>query len=557
MRRTRWVSVEACLIVLLSGITVLLSIARYFVGPKPFLGVWDDALMLPRYAHFFLLTGKMEWNPGGQPVYGLTSPYFFLAIVSPVAKFLSHNPLAIPMIASMISGCLFFIALAFTLRFLLPGSVLFRYVAIAVIALSFARNATDISIHFESGMDTFFAMFYFTVFIALARWHAIAPRWISALAAGVWGGLAFGARPDLLAFTMLVPLAWLVLGQSRRIRLLGAAMLAAGVAVLALELSLAAIYFHSPLPLPFYAKSLQLYPGLTTFRYTGLVHFTGFVLSYWFLFVVILLDVAVDVRAWWRETSPLIKALAAGVIIHMGYFLVGVTQIMPAAHRFYYPALPAVVFLAACAIVRLLNRLPEAALPSLFEWRRPYRYAAFAAVLVILPPPHPGDLDVFGALLHHQTPSFNLTEEYRAYLPNYWFGLDRFSALPSDLTMATTEIGHVGAMNLDKTVVDLAGLNEPLFAHHRFSAAVLFAHYHPDLIYMPHPDYRAMNESLAGDPTFRRDYELFPARSIGVDWMGVALSRSSPHYAEMRRIVSQVCAEHRNDVPCALDSHPL
>ncbi len=551
MNGSRWVSKEAFLILALSAITIFLSIAHYFVGPKPFLGVWDDALMLSRYAHYLSATGRMEWNPGGQPTYGLTSPYYFLSVVMPVAAFVTHNPLVIPMLASVISGLLFFAAMALTLRFLLPGPVIFRHVAMALAAIALARNATDISIHFMSGMDTFFAMLYFTIFIALARWHSLSLTWASAVLAGFWGGLAFGARPDLLAFTMLVPLVWVLLGADRRQKRLGALMLFTALLVLIAELGIAQMYFHSPLPLPFYAKSLQLYPGLTGFRYTGLVHFVGFVASYWLLFLLIVLDIVVDVRGWWRDASPLIKGLTAGVAIHMGYFLVGVTQIMPSAHRFYYPALPAILFLAGCATVRLLERAPATWMSALSGLARPYRYAAFAGAFLILPPPHPGELDVFAALAHRNFPSFDLTQEYLAYLPNYWFGLDRFSTLPSDLSMATTEIGHVGAMNLDKTVVDIAGLNDPLFAHHRFSADAFFLHYHPDLIYMPHPGYQAMNASLESNATFQRDYEWLRADQIGVEWMGIALNRGSKHYKEMREIALEVCAEHRG-TPCNL-----
>ncbi len=550
MNGSRWVSRLAFLIIASAAVSVFVDTARHFAGPQPFLGVWEDSLMLSRYAHNLATSGQMIWNPGGPPTYGLTSPYYFLSTVVPVAAFVTSKPLAIPMVASLISGLLFFVVMAITLRRLLPGPVVFRHIAMALVAIAMARSATDVATNLISGMDTCFAMLYFSIYIALLRWHSSSLTWLSATLAGFWGGLAFGARPDLLVWTMLVPLAWVLLG-SRRQKSLGFGMLLVSVLVLALEIGVASVYFHSPLPLPFYAKSLQLYPGLNDYRYTGLLHIVQFLFSYWLLFVLIVLDVLVDARGWWRETSPLVKGLAAGTVVHMSYFLVGVTQIMPAAHRFYYPALPAIIFLAGCATVRLLERVPERWVVAVSQSPAPYRYAAFAIAILVLPPPPPNELSVFGALAHHNFASFDLVQECKAYLPNFWFGLDRFSALPSDATMATTEIGHVGAMNLDKTVVDLAGLNDSLFAHHRFSADVFFAHYHPDLIYMPHPGYKAMNVSLEDNPTFQRDYEWIPAAKLGPQWfMGIALSRTSKYYGEMRTIVKSVCADQLTG-PCA------
>ena len=541
----RWLSRAAILIIALSALTLFTSVALYFAGPKPFFGVWEDALMLTRYAHNLIAFGKVEWNPGGQPTYGLTSPYYFLTIVMPVATFVTHNALAIPLASSMISGLLFFVSTALMLRYLLPGRLVFRHLAMALIAISVARNANAFAVHFASGMDTLFALFFFTSYIALARWHALTLTWRSAAVSAVWGGLAFGARPDLLAFTLLIPIAWVLAARDRRANRLGLLQVVVTVLVVALQLRLAAAYFHSPLPLPFYAKSLHLYADLTGFRFTAVQHFFEFVLAYWLLFLVIVLDIAVDARAWWKDSSPLVKGLLAGVLIHMTYFLLGVTQIMPEAQRFYYPELPAIIFLAGCATVRLLGRVPESWLASLSRCPKPYGIAVCAAAVLVVPPFYVGEPMQLGSLLGRHFTSFDLTQEYRAYLSNYWFGLDRFSNLPSNLVMATTEVGHVGAMNLDKTVVDIAGLNDPLFVHQRFSADQFFAHYHPDLIYMPHPGYRAMKSSLETNPTFQRDYQYFPAETLGAETMGVALSRSSPSYEQMRNIVADVCAEKR------------
>ena len=131
---------------------------------------------------------------------------------------------------------------------------------------------------------------------------------------------------------------------------------------------------------------------------------------------------------------------------------------------------------------------------------------------------------------------FTVLDGYRGKWSDYWFRLVEFSALPNDLVIAATEIGHLAALNPEKTVVDLSGLNETEFAHQGFSADFLFQRYRPDLIYMPHPDYRPMLEEITHNPHFTEHYDYFSAHEINVA-MGVALWRESRYYPAMRAIV--------------------
>ena len=536
----RWLSVAAFLVIALAALTIFMNTASYFIGPKVFQGIWEDSLMLVRYAHNLAKYHEMVWNAGGEHAYGLTSPYYFLLVVIPVSKYLTAQALAIPVMSSLICGVLFFIALAFLLFRFLPGPRLYRHLAIAAIAFSLARNSGDLAIHMTSGMDTYFGLLYFTIYIALARWFSLWPTVWSAILTGLFGGLAFGARPDVLAWTVLIPLIWVILVPERKLPVV---MLSATIVVLVVQLAFTTYYFHSPLPLPFYAKSTQMYPGLTGYRGTAIHHFIIFLISYWLLFLLVALDCALNARRWWRDTSPLEKGLLAGIVAHMSYFLFVVTQIMPYAQRFYYPALPALIYLAANAAIRLLGGMPGDWISSLTRVAPPYRWAVIAAAVLVLPP-HVGDLSTFSKFAHRDFATFDLMQEYRVYLETYWFGLDFFSTLPNDFTMATTEVGHVAALNLDKVVVDIAGLNDPLFVRHRFSADVFFQHYHPDLIYMPHPGYRAMKEDMENNSLFKADYDFIPAEKLGIQSMGIAMRRSSKYYPEMRKMVSESCAQH-------------
>ncbi len=526
-----------CLYLAIAGafLTVVLGAADHFVGPQPFFGVWEDSLMLPRYAHNLLTSGLISWNPGGPATYGLTCPYYFLLIVVPVARFVTTNPIGMAVASSSLSGVLFFITLALVLPRVLPGPRRYRRVFYIFLAFAFARSASDLVMHLISGMDTYFGMLYLTLYIALFAWHSRSRTILSAILTGILGGLAFGARPDLLLFAIILPATSLVGEFQTGQRRLGFLTLAATGIVLVSQVIAALTYFHSPLPLPFYAKALHPYAGLTGFGITSFHYLLDYLLSYWLLFLLIAAGLALDVRRWWNKSEPLERGLLIATVLHIAYFLLAVTQIMPRGARFYYPTLPAIIYLAGMAAIRLLHAADS-------FWTRlanliPARYLYFAAALTLLTfPPQVGGFLKVQRIAKGDIASFDLAKEYRTYLSDYWFALDKFSSLPSDLTLATTEVGHPAALDLHRQIIDLAGLNDPLFTHHRFSADLLFQHYRPDLIYMPHPGYRGMNQELEQNAVFKRDYEWIPSDRLGTT-MGIALLRASPYYLAMRHVV--------------------
>jgi hypothetical protein len=73
-----------------------------------------------------------------------------------------------------------------------------------------ALNAPMLLVHMSSGMDTTFAMAYFAAYLLLL--HAFEPQLSpgKAFLTGIVGGLAWTIRPDLMLFTVGVPLAWAI-----------------------------------------------------------------------------------------------------------------------------------------------------------------------------------------------------------------------------------------------------------------------------------------------------------------------------------------------------------
>ena len=139
--------------------------------------------------------------------------------------------------------------------------------------------------------------------------------------------------------------------------------------------------------------------------------------------------------------------------------------------------------------------------------------------------------------------------EYRKRWTHNWAELDHFSALPNDLSMATTEVGRVVAMNPSKTIIDLAGLNDTDLALKGFSADRFFANHAPDLLYMPHPHYQGMRDKILHSPTFRSRYALYTSISLQSRF-GVAIRKDSEYFEQMKiileRRLQKVKSSHKN-----------
>jgi hypothetical protein len=539
--------------ILMSVALLAFGILTEFLGPHAYYGVWDDAYMFVRYADNLHRYGKIAWNPGGEPTYGLTS-LLFLIVVAPIRRLVPHNPMLTAVLSSLLCGLAFLSLLPLLLhRFLKAGAIVKR-AAILLVFASLASATPDIVRHCFTGMDTTFVLLYLIGYLFLSLRYENAPTRLAAIGMGLYGGIAYFIRPDLMLYTTLLPLALFVFNAGMNARrnailILGLTLLVAGS-----EVAFASVYFHSPFPLPFYAKALGLYEDfdMTRYRHAAANEFFDYVMSYRFLLLVIAADLALNFREWVRQSSPIEKGLLIATALFIFYYLFCVLQIMQANQRFYYPTLPAIAFLAARSAVRLAQRLP------VFLKRDLRRLPFSAGIFLIL-----GAwvaLWPMGLLLYRRAvpklasrrlARFDVTQEYKEIYWYYWFCLDDFSKLPNGMVMATTEVGHPAGMNPDRTIIDLAGLNDRMFAHQRFSAAVLFQTYHPDLIYMPHPDYQGMLRNLTADPTFQRDYEFFPVRKLCSAQMDVALLRGSPYYEAMRRIVEVGIRKQRGQNPAA------
>ena len=234
---------------------IITKVALRFSG----VSVWDDAFMFVRYADNILAGGTVSFNPGGEATYGLTS-IAFLAIVLPIRMLVPGSPALTAVVASSVCGILF-IGLLIALLKTWIGSKNAQLTSVAVVLAlgSLALAIGHFSVHFVTGMDTMFALAFITAYIFMSKWHETSSSLLSMLLTGCMGGLAFSVRPDLMIYAAIIPATVLLFAGTRKVRLMAIALMTVTGVVTLLQMLLYYLYLNSPLPLPFYAKGLNLY----------------------------------------------------------------------------------------------------------------------------------------------------------------------------------------------------------------------------------------------------------------------------------------------------------
>ena len=502
--------------------------------------VLDDAYMFLRYADNFLREGSLSWNPGGRPTYGLTS-LLFLTVVLPVRVVVKHNASLAGSLSSIISGLLF-VSFLIGLLLRLARSERVNPILLVLFGLFPLANAIpNLASHFVSGMDTMFALAFLTGYIFLARGPERGWGYRSCIWMGIWGGLAFLARPDLLVFTLAVPFLGWLLGRTTQERKWAAVTALVSLIALIAQIVSTWNYFGVPLPLSFYAKGLNSYgPFLVSqYRLIPFTEFIRFFVSYWYLYLLIAADLLINFSYWRSDSTSLEKGLLIASCVFTLYYMLFVLQIMYRPQRFYYPTLPALIYLAARGGIRLARCIPgkvrdaTVLTPGWLPWLVCLLITGTLLGPILTVTRTIAKQNSKGNLL-----SFDLKENYRSRFSDFWVGLEDVSKLPDDLVIATSEVGRVAAMNTRKQIVDLAGLNELSFATSGFSAGYLLESLRPDLIYLPHPHYMERIAEIVSYDRFEETFDHYPASRLG-SIMGMAIRRDSKYYGELIEIIKK------------------
>jgi hypothetical protein len=472
--------------------------------------------MFYRYAVNIRHGFGISWNPNGVHTYGQTSALWCLAVLG-----LSFLP------CSMSTG-------------LLLGSWICAMGGLTAMAWAVARNASSMwlssvlhalpwvigpiaAFHIyasnsTTGMETMLAALLAAVFVGLALlWQqgSVHASWV-----GIVALLLFLTRPESLIASCLMVLVLQVLvgGATRRSLVVILWIIGLGVAA---DLSFCKLYFGTVFPLSFYVKSVHGYEGYQRnwLPMTGCWHMLGACSVY---FAAIML--VSGCKDWRLVISCLLPAFAVFV------YLTRVVQIMGINSRYYVPYFAFFVVPGLLAADRWLssgkNWLSVLSFP---------RVIATAALIAMLNGPLASRIALAADRRLTQRPYIYddvvLQTSAKEHLPlvGEWFRSQQVadtlvSRLPPGASIAATEVGYLGARAPQITVIDLAGLNEREIALHGFKVDDLLAR-KPDLIWMPHTDYKYQRGLLLSDPRLLQEYDVYAEAAT----FGIAIRKDSPY----------------------------
>jgi hypothetical protein len=455
---------------------------------------FDDAYMFYRYALNLRHGLGMAWNPDGAPTYGMTSlPWVFVVLPLTALPLTTGHALQL---ASWLVGVLAIAAMAAcVVRHARSEWLRFPALSFAAVALPLSLNPV-FAFHLTTGMDTMLSLLANAVLV----WAILDYRQRPAMnRAGLAGLLAFGAvlaRPDNgLCALGSAGLTWLALdGRRRWLDLL--ALCGLPVALVGTEVLVCKAYFHIPLPLGFYAKSLHSYAGFQNGE--NAVEYAYIAGSCALPFLGAL---AATLK---RKQLPLVLAFLLPVAATVAYLLT-VRQVMGFGGRYYIPFIPYAVIPALLSIdaalaqrscslrqigfgLAIATGLFLALRPIELGWEKQYR-------AWVLPKPIP--VPALPGVPGEPLPPYN------------WITQPELSRVIAPLApgavIAASEVGYLGAMAPRATIIDLVGLNDTYIGTHGFSMNDLLAR-NPDLIWLPQQHYTGLLATMLSDPRLLERY---------------------------------------------------
>jgi hypothetical protein len=504
---------------LLAGYAAALALfAAAFASREPY----DDSHFFKRVAVNALEHGSLAWNVDEGPVFGSTSQAQQLVVLLVTALTRDQSMLAMRLFAAL---CLLgSVALLFDLTREADRGASVLFGCLTPVAL----------FPLLSGMETTLCLLVGSLFL----WLLYQPRarrfgWAPAALAAV---LVTLTRPDaaLLTLPLLLVERW---RDTRRLPLRELLLVAGLLATLLLFFRL---YYGTALPLPFYAKQAAFTPYDAYF--VELSNRVG--LQRFWLFAVCVLPLFL--RGALRSDGQNVALLGtAGAFVT--YHLVSTIDVMGMHGRFFAPCLPLLIvasaraqllpasprlgprreivvalaaFGALLAFVALSGALPSGkafkldAVPSFF---RVSVGLGGAALLLLLSAPRFSGHVVAGLMLVTAFGSLRLVR--RAELALYsddelldlqasrvtsFRGLASLSAcLGNELHVYHSEVGLPGLRFQSGKVTDLAGLVSPTLLFREKTFDELCSEERPEAIFLPHENYRGLNEEIMASPCLR------------------------------------------------------
>jgi hypothetical protein len=453
-------------------------------GPSDF----DDAYMFLRYARHLLAGQGLVWNPGGPPVFGVTSPAYLLLVTGLRALVPRLDDGRLLQLASCAMGLAAAALMTFTCaRFARHRWLRRNWGLWAAVLFPLVTLTEPFEFHVRTGMDTTLSLLANTAVLWAGLRLSEHPGRRRAVVSALVSFAAVAVRPDNALVAAGVPL--LLLGARWVVARTFVAVLGG---LLVVSLALARAKLGTALPLAFHAKLPGVYGG-----FAGEYGWNPYLLLEVFLraalpFVAVLVGL-IDRRHWRAPVALLLPVLPTFAVFF------AMNQIMGHLGRFYFPFLPCFVVAAALVVDRAstvqVSRLVLTALaliaafPLLRAAGRRYDARAQTQTLA----------DLGG---YHTPVSLPGIDSWRASIE-----MARLAAAAPGATFAMSEHGYVGARAPDTIIVDMLGLHDRAFA--RFTTAELWRR-RPALVWMPHPDHTQMIRDLLDSAELWRDYDYYP-----------------------------------------------
>ncbi|MEG9435889.1 hypothetical protein JAO29_06890 [Edaphobacter sp. HDX4] len=481
---------------------------------------FDDAFMFYRYAENLHNGFGMSWNAAGQHTFGETSLVWGAAVW--LLTFFPGNPgFKLQLLSSICSG-LALVAIAWTVSSLARSSYLRHWMNVLPLVALPLLVAPVFLDNLATGMETMLAMAMVAAYVG-ALLHWLQGR-RSSLLCGIVGILLLLTRPEAGIVVVLFPCAaFLLLKTQRTVRDLTwfFGRFVVGIVVIGV---LTRFYFGTALPLSFYIKGRHFYEGYKR-SWTPATSFVQFLAASGLYLATIVLCVR-------RETSALISAFTLPLLA-VSFYLLTVLQIMGFSARYYLPYLPLIVIPSLLTLDLAL--IPKPREMSESEERPILRFAGLAIVLYLVAQNYPS------SLLYHLDRTFEgrrfayeeadrVTRAKRPLPEISWresifiFGDGLVRGLPAGATLASSEVGYIGAIAPQVQLIDLSGLNDTNIALHGFRVEDLIRR-RPDLIWLPHSDYTFQRGQMFAEPDFLNKYIVFDDALL----YGVAIRKDSPY----------------------------
>ena len=496
----------------------------------------DDAYIVVRYADHLVSEGRFSWNPGGEARFGSTS-IAFVPLVAAMRLAFPSDAIRAATLSSVASMLLFLLLAGRMIRVETrrrPERVPW---AIALVVVSFARAGLHFSFHLTSGMDTALGLALLTAWLLYAgRQPAPAGR-THAVLSGLSGGQLVLVRPEARPARHLRGGRAPSRPRSESDRTQARSWAISTVAALVAVVAMAWVAFGNPLPLPFFAKSAGIY-GLSmsvVYEGQGRKELAVLVRTFLPMIVVAAVPAAISPRGWWRRLGAFDRGLLVGTVLLTGYQSFYVLPIMGFLGRLVFPLLAVLLHFSLRGMAEI----------STFHGERLRRFPSWAVTALLVAGALVGvrrsaeDLaQVVGFLSGPgKAARSGLSERAHVAYDLFWPRLSRVSAIRGRMVVAATDVGYPGVELPRSEILDLAGLNEPDIAIRRQRPVDVVRRRRPDLIYMPHPDYREAIIEILRSPEFRADYVFVSTPPVSMEGsLKVAIRRDSPFYPSLAAI---------------------